>query len=142
MAKTERLTKRRVLELFKQVDFERDQITLDTHPDTQRILTETGLGNFIRRHREALQGDRRGEAGERELVDNLVSEINEIYGDDIRAIVTRQANARFFYARAQAERNRLTRLASVYNKLLHENAERKAAKERRIVTKTKELLCC
>ena len=130
MAKTERLTKKRVLELFKQVDFQEDQILISTHPHSQRILTETGLGNFIRRHREALQGDRRGEAGERELVDNLVSELNDIFGEDIRGIVTRQANARFFYARAQAERNRLTRLTSVYSKLLKENTERKEAEEK------------
>ena len=119
MAKTERLTKKRVLELFSSV--KPDLHKLDDFKTADRVLGPNGLANWISEHRTALTSDRRGEAGERELVDAVVRDLNGIFGDEIREIVTQQANARFFYARAQAEKSRLERISAIYEDVLEEN---------------------
>ncbi len=106
MAKSERLTKKDVLEMFDQVDFR------EHFKGTGK--SEAEIKRFVDRYTTDLSEKGLEEAEERAIIARLTGELGEIFKKDFQALDRRIANAQFERARSINSRKRVEALKGLF----------------------------
>lgn len=125
MAKTERMTKKEVLNMFEDVNF---------HEHFKGTgMTESDVKKFVDDYSLRLSEKKLDEASERTIIDELTRDLGDIFKKDIAAINRRRVNAQFEYARAITGRQKAEALVSIFEgaKQEFQAAEEQGAIEQR-----------
>lgn len=106
MAKKVRLTKKEVLNMFREVDF------YEHFKGTGR--TESEIKALIDGFDNELRTNKKGEAVEREIIDRVSATFGEIFSKDIAVIDKRIVNSQFIKAEAVIERDKTQALLELF----------------------------